>query len=161
MKKYFFISLLIFTCQLGYGQSVNTLFSEFGSEPKAEQVTISPFLMSIGKLFIGHIQEAEIARNIKSIRILDLEACPETVQQRFMTQVNKLDREGYETLIRINDKGDNVRILMKKEKNVIRELLLLCTGNNNCSFLCMKGKFTQDEIHALIDRKTGKTHERR
>ena len=95
---------------------------------------------------------------MKSVQILDLEHCPKTVQQRFIRQVNRLDPEGYETLIRVNDEGDNVRMLMKKQKNTIRELLLLCTGKDDCSLIRMKGKFTRDDIHELIDRETGKKH---
>lgn len=47
-----------------------------------------------------------------------------TVQQK----VNKLNLKGYDELMRVNDEGEKVRVLMKTKKETIRELLFVCTG---------------------------------
>ena len=75
MKKFVFTLLLVFVCHLGYAQSINGLFNEFGSEKNADCVKVSSFMMSLGKMFAGHDEDAEIIRKIKSIKVLDLESC--------------------------------------------------------------------------------------
>ena len=65
MKKFVFTLLLVFVCHLGYAQGINGLFNEFGSEKNADCVKVSSFMMSLGKMFAGHDEDAEIIRKIK------------------------------------------------------------------------------------------------
>ncbi len=128
MKKFVFTLLLVFVCHLGYAQSINGLFNEFGSEKNADCVKVSSFMMSLGKMFAGHDEDAEIIRKIKSIKVLDLESCTASVKERFNKKVNRLSLKGYDELMRVNDEGEKVRVLMKTKKETIRELLFVCTG---------------------------------
>lgn len=161
MKKYIFTLLLLLACQLTYGQSLDSLFDEFGKAPNAECVRISPFLMSVGRLFAGNEEGSEIVKKVKSMRVLDLEDCPAEVKERFGQQAKKADTGDYEELMRINDNGDKVRVLMKMKKEVIRELLFVCTGNDDCTLVQINGKFTKKDIDRLVNQETGKKHGRR
>lgn len=134
MKKFVFTLLLVFVCHLGYAQSINGLFNEFGSEKNADCVKVSSFMMSLGKMFAGHDEDAEIIRKIKSIKVLDLESCTASVKERFSKKVNRLSLKGYDELMRVNDEGEKVRVLMKTKKETIRELL----------FIIRKSKFPQN-----------------
>lgn len=161
MKKYLFTLLLLVVCHLGYGQSIDGLFNEFGSERNADCVNVSPFLMSIGKMFAGHQEGSEIVGKIKSMRVLDLEGCSANVKERFNNKVGKLNVNGYDELMRVNDDGEKVRVLMKIKKEVIRELLLVCTGNEDCTLIQINGKFTKDDIDKLVNQETRKKNGRR
>ena len=161
MKKYVFTLLLLFVCHLGYAQSIDGLFNEFGSERNADCVNVSPFLMSIGKMFAGHQEVSEIVGKIKSMRVLDLEECSENVKERFNKKASKLNLNGYDELMRVNDEGEKVRVLMKIKKEVIRELLFVCTGKEDCTLVQINGKFTKDDIDKLVNQETGKKHGRR
>lgn len=114
MKKYLFSFVLFWVCSLGHAQNVDAIFNEFKDEPNADFVTISPFLMSTGKMFVQG-EGSEALSKIKSIRALELESCASDVKARFNKQIDHLDTEGYETLIRVNDSGDKVRILAKQK----------------------------------------------
>lgn len=116
MKKFVFTLLLVFVCHLGYAQSINGLFNEFGNEKNADCVKVSSFMMSLGKMFAGHDEDAEIIRKIKSIKVLDLESCTQSVKERFSKKVNRLSLKGYDELMRVNDEGEKVRVLMKAKK---------------------------------------------
>ena len=151
MKKFVFTLLLVFVCHLGYAQGINGLFNEFGSEKNADCVKVSSFMMSLGKMFAGHDEDAEIIRKIKSIKVLDLESCTASVKERFNKKVNKLNLKGYDELMRVNDEGEKVRVLMKTKKETIRELLFVCTGKEDCTLVQINGKFTKDDIKRSMD----------
>lgn len=161
MKKYIFTLLMLIACQLSYGQSIDSLFDEFGSAQNADCVNVSPFLMSIGKMFAGNDKDAEIIGKVKSMRVLDLEECSESIKTRFSKKANKLSLDGYEELMRVNDSGEKVRVLMKEKKDVIRELLFVITGNDDCTLVQINGKFTKDDIDKLVNQETGKKNGRR
>ena len=50
MKKYILALALLFVCHIGFAQDLNSLFDEFKKEPNADCISISPFMMAIGKM---------------------------------------------------------------------------------------------------------------
>ena len=161
MRKFVFTLLLFFVCHLGYAQSIDSLFNEFGSEKNADCVKVSSFMMSLGKMFAGHNEDTKIIGKIKSMRVLDLESCTTSVKERFSKKVNKLSLNGYDELMRVNDEGEKVRVLMRTKKETIRELLFVCTGKEDCTLVQINGKFTKEDIDQLVNQETGKKHGRR
>ena len=137
MKKYILALALLFVCHIGFAQDLNSLFDEFKKEPNADCISISPFMMAIGKMFMGNDSDAKLARKFKSIRILDLEACSQRIKD-------------YETLVHVNDEGEKVHILAKSKNDVIRELLIVCTGNGDCTLVQLKGKVSKEKIAKLL-----------
>lgn len=150
MKKYILAFALLFACHVSFAQSVESLFDEFGKEPNAECVNISPFMMAIGKMFMGNDSDAKLARKFKSLRVLDLEDCPARVKERFGKRVDASNLKGYESLMQVNDDGDKVHLLIKSKKDKIRELLIVCTGNGDCTLVQMKGKVSKEDIARLL-----------
>ena len=71
---------------------------------------------------------------------------------------SRLSLKGYDELMRVNDEGEKVRVLMKTKKETIRELLFVCTGKEDCTLVQINGKFTKDDINKLVNQETGKKH---
>lgn len=156
MRKFLFTLLLLLFCHMGYGQNIKAIFNEFGSEKNADYVRVSPFIMSLGTIFCKHDEGGEMIRKIKSVKVMDLGDCSANVKERFNGRISKLDQRGYDELIRINDKGERIRLLMKTKMNVIREILFVCTGDGDCTLIQINGKFTKDDIDQLVNMETGK-----
>lgn len=150
MKKYILALALLFVCHIGFAQDLNSLFDEFKKEPNADCISISPFMMAIGKMFMGNDSDAKLVRKFKSIRILDLEACSTSVKERFSKKINAQRIKDYETLVQVNDEGEKVHILAKSKNDVIRELLIVCTGNGDCTLVQLKGKVSKEKIAKLL-----------
>lgn len=153
MKKIITTLALIIACQGTFAQNIQNLFDEFGKEYQAESISISPFLMWIGKCFMSN-DTPTIAKRIKSMRILDLEDCTQQVKERFSEQVSQLQLEGYEPMIQVKEDGEKVQIFALPHKNGIKELLLVCTGEGDCAFIQMKGKIRQEDIAELVNEQT-------
>lgn len=153
MKKYLVAIALMIACQNTFAQSTKDIFEEFGKEWNAESVTISPFLMTIGRLFMDN-DTPDIVKSIRSMKVLDLEDCSYKVKTRFNEKVNSLQLEGYETMIQTIDNGENVRILSRMENDAIRELLIVCTGNDDCALIQLNGKIKKEDIAELVNEET-------
>ena len=155
MKKYLVATALIIACQSTFAQSTKDIFEEFGKEWNAESVSISPFLMNIGRLFMDS-DTPEIAKSINSMKVLDLEDCSNKVKARFNEKVNNLQLKGYETMIQAIEDGEKVRILTRIENNTVRELLIVCTGNDDCALIQLNGKIKKEDIAELVNEETKK-----
>ena len=155
MKKYLVAIALMIACQTTFAQSTKDLFEEFGKEWNAESVSISPFLMTIGHLFMDS-DTPDIAKSIRSMKVLDLEDCSSKVKTRFNEKVNNLQLEGYETMIQTIENGEKVRILTRMENDAIRELLIVCTGNDDCALIQLNRKIKKEDIAELVNEETKK-----
>lgn len=153
MKKIVAMIALMIAGQNTFAQSTKDIFKEFGKEYKAESVSISPFLMTIGRMFMDDDTPKAVKR-VRSMKVLDLEECPQEVKERFAQRVKRLDTDGYETLMQVNDEGEKVRILMKTDKKAVKELLFLCTGNDDCALIQLKGNIRKTDIAELMNEHT-------
>jgi hypothetical protein len=98
----------------------------------------------------------DIAKSISSMKVLDLEDCSSKVKTRFNEKVNNLQLEGYETMIQTIENGEKVRILTRMENDAIRELLIVCTGNDDCALIQLNGKIKKEDIAELVNEETKK-----
>ena len=145
MKKLTILLTALLLAQATWAVDIKAVFDEFKDTPRAEYVSISPFLMKIGG------PEMALAKQIRSMKVLDLEDCDPEVKARFTKRIADLNRDGYETLMRVNEKGEKVNILVKEKKNVIREMLIVCAGPDDCTLVLFKGKFKTEDIDRLIN----------
>ena len=152
MKKYAVALILTVICQTGFAQSAESLFNYFKNEKGMESVSVSPFLMKFARLFMDEEDKNNpMIKGINSVQVLDLEESPKEVQERFAKEVKKLNLNGYETWIQAKEDGETVKIVAKVKDDVVRELLILSTGDDNCALVLMKGKIKREDIQAIID----------
>lgn len=152
MKKYVVALILTIVCQTGLAQSAESLFNYFKDEKGVESVSVSPFLMKFARLFMDESEkENPMIKGINSVRVLDLEESPKNVQERFAKEVDKLKLNGYETWIQAKEDGETVKIVAKVKDEVVRELLVLQTGEGNCALVMIKGKIKREDIQAVIE----------
>lgn len=152
MKKYVVALMLLAVCQTSFAQSVESLYNYFKDEKGVESVSISPWMMKFARLFMDEEEKNNpIMKGINSMKVLNLEESPKNVQERFGEEVKKLHLNGYETWIQAKEDGENVKIVAKVKDDVVRELIILSTGNDNCALVIMKGKIKREDIQLIID----------
>ena len=152
MKKFVIALVLIITCQTGFAQSAKSLFNHFKDEKGVESVSVSPLLMKFARLFMDESEKSNpMIKGINSVKVLDLEESPKEVQECFAKEVKKLSLNGYETWVQVKENGETVKIVAKVKDDVVRELLVLQTGDGDCALVMMKGKIKREDIQAVIN----------
>ncbi|GHV15995.1 hypothetical protein FACS1894179_02090 [Bacteroidia bacterium] len=137
---------------MSYAQSVERFLKNVSNTENIDKVKIGRFMMSLGKMF-GGVGNTPVARGIHSLEVYDLSGCDARVKQDFLNQINSLkDGDGYETLIMVKDKGDNVRIMMKKKKDVISDLVILCMDDKEPTIVKLSGKIKEKDVSGLVDK---------
>lgn len=149
MKKYIAILILILSCQAGYSQSMDKLFNDFSKQENVTRVTVGPFLMKIGSLFTETM-------GVNSIEVLSFEECGSTVKDNLRTAIKKLKDPNYETMVNSNEKGSRTKVMVRIDKDVIRELVILTTDGGDDALIRIKGKIKPSDIEKVInDHKDG------
>lgn len=160
MKRILFIITLIIVTLLSplylEGRGVakgDNLYLKYASANGAESVKVGRFLIGIGKIAANYgtsnddeaAQAIKLLNNISSIEILDLSGCHISVKESFKKDISNDNHNGYELLTRIKDSDDDLRIFIKKEKNKIKEFLMVTSGED-ASMIKIKGNMSTEEI---------------
>jgi len=154
MKKIVIVLFLLWGVHHAVGgQTVEALFGEFRQEKDAEYVNMTPFLFGIVKLFVPDEDGEGVTKKIRSMRVLDMEECSSSTKERFAKKAEMCRFRGYEELIRVTDDGERMRVLLRQKKEIIRELLVLVTGDD-CTMVHIKGKIRKSDLNDLISEHT-------
>lgn len=153
MKKYLLCLAFIFVlCQATYAQDMTQLVKDISATENVEKLKIRRFMMTLGKMFSG-INNIPGVKEIHSMEIFSLEDCDQNIREKFMDRFQNVeDGNGYETLIRVKDEEESVRIMIKKEKNIIKEIVLLCVDDSDPTLLKFSGKIKESDIEKLINK---------
>jgi len=150
IKKCILCISMLLIAQWSMGQNIDNLFAEFSNVPNVENVKLNKFLMTFIKPFMSG-KDIPGLKGTDSVQVLDLSSCSSNIKDDFAKKVKTLKDEGYETLVRSNENGENVRVLVKIKNEEIRELVVISTGNDS-SLVKIKGKFKKSDIAKLTDK---------
>lgn len=167
MKRYFipFLILLLVTTS-GCARSkkyatVNDLFEEFSKVENAEYINVNPFMMKMVGMaaLFADSDAAKITGKINSVKVLSLDNASDNDKRRLNKRISSLNTDGYDDLITVNNDGSKVRILARMDKDsTIRRLVVLCIDSSDCTLVSVKGKFSKDDINALVNSTTTGNH---
>ena len=150
VKKYFLCISLFLVAQLSLGQNIEKLFKEFSDAPNVENVKLDKSMMALAKPFAKGDDLGGV-KDIDSLQVLDLSKCSSEIKDKFAEKVKTLNAEGYETLVRSNENGENVRVLVKMNNGDISELVVVTTGKE-AALVKIKGKFNKSDISKLTNK---------
>ena len=111
----------------------------------AEKVNLNSFVLGLLKPFSSEL------KGIKSMSIIDAENISSKDYTRFEKIITQCDSDGYETVTSSNEENEIVRILMKIEKEKIREIVIISLEENEISLIRIKGKIDPNQMQNIIE----------
>lgn len=152
MRRLCFALLLALVCQLGFGQTAKEVFREFAREKKSE-VSQVPLALALGILLTDEGMEGTagaLLRRAENFEYISLDKCRRRVRRRFAERIGALSDTGYTDFMRLKEGRDDVRALLRQVGTERTELVLLLTGDDDCSAVRVVGRFTTDELTSLV-----------
>lgn len=145
MKKYMAILALLIAFQAGYSQkNVDQLFKEFSKVENTEGVKLGKFFMSFAGLFTDTM-------GVDGVEVYSFDNSPSEVKERLNKAIQTLKDSRFETMVSSNEKGSRVRVLVKIEEEMIREMVVVTTGESN-ALVRIKGKIKPSDIQRVVDK---------
>lgn len=142
MKRYFVILALILICQAGNSQTMNDLFKEFSKIEQINHVKIGNITMKLASMFTETM-------GVNGIEVIEFSSCKNEIKERFTKAIKELKDPDFETMVTSNDKGSRTKVMVRIEKDMIRELVVLTTGNSN-ALIRINGKIKPSDIDKVV-----------
>lgn len=143
--KYVLIVLIALFAQTGYAQkNINQLFNEFSQAKDVTRVSFGNISMKLAGFFTD-------VMGVDGIEVLSLKECAKSVNDDFIAAFKELKDSKYETMVTSNEGNNRTRILVQMKDDVIRELVILTTGDNN-ALIRIKGNIKPSDIDSLVKK---------
>ncbi|MGM9760040.1 MAG: DUF4252 domain-containing protein [Parabacteroides sp.] len=143
MKHLLAILLLSFACQVGYSQNNwEQLFNKFAHVENCDRFHVGGLMMKLAGLFTETM-------GVNSIDVIDFKSCDESVRNDLHLAIQQMKDPLFETLVSANEEDSRTRILVRIDKEIIRELVIVTTGREN-SLIRIKGTIKPSDIDRVI-----------
>lgn len=123
---------------------MNQLFDDFAKQEHVTRVTVGPFLMKLSSLFTETM-------GVKSIEVLAFDECDRAVRKNLYDAIRNLKDPNFETMVTANEEGSRTKIMVRIDKKMIRELVILNTEKSESTLIRIKGKIKPSHIQRVIN----------
>lgn len=144
MRKYVFLFALVCCCSFGYAENMEHFLNSFSSKAGVERVKIGPLVMKLSSMFTETM-------GVSSIEVLDLSECREEVKEKFRNGLRTIKDPEYEPLVTVNEDDETVRILVRIDDDLIRELVIATSDDEDHALIRIKGKIKPEDLGKIIE----------
>lgn len=134
----------VFVGALHSQTSLNSLYRDFSHESNVSKVNLNGMMMILARPFIDKQTDSKIS----SIRVLSLDECAQDVKERFNNSALNFKDDDYELFVSSNEKEEKVRVFLKFQDNMIREMVVMTMGDSP-ALIRLKGKIKPSDIENL------------
>lgn len=129
---------------------IDEFFSRYEGTEGFTSITINGDLFGlIAKLDEEDEELRKLANKVTSIRIVSTESDRPRKDVDFYSElVSDIRKGGYEEMITVKSSDDNVLILVKTSGNIISEVLIVASGEDQ-AVIQIRGKLNQDDLDNL------------
>ncbi len=128
---------------------LDAVFNEFKNRPKVEFVKVPKWLVKLGSLS-ADISAEPLADKVEGVKVLSMSDASKADKARFDNRFSKA-ASSLDEMLRVNDGGDKVTILTRKDGDKYRNIYILATDSSQCTLVEISGKFTADDIREMVN----------
>ena len=141
------IALLYCSLSAFAGNSIDDLSKSIAQIPHAEHLNVNSLTLGLIKPFAPEL------KGVNNVEILNAENISNKDYTRLQALIAQCNTSEYETLVSSNDNDEIARILMKTEKEKIREMVIISLEKDEISLIRIKGKIDPKQMEELVKDK--------
>jgi hypothetical protein len=150
---------LLFTAVQAQDDAIVKFFSKYMESDNFSRVYISPKMMQMAGGFLkseANVKESdekdlgELMQKVRGIRILSGEKV--NGKKLYQEAMSTLNKNKYEDLMDVQDKDQSLKFMVREEKGVITELLMITGSESDFTLLSMLGNFTYQDLNILAEK---------
>jgi hypothetical protein len=153
MKRMLLTIIITASMAALYGQrnSLDDFFNNYSDREGYTMVSINGNLFGILKNFDDDHELKGLDRKITSIRIVTREKDRAFSADSFLSELKGVLKRGrYEDLMTVKDHNSDLRFMIRSEGEVIREILIIASGENE-AVINIHGNLTREDVDRLSE----------
>jgi hypothetical protein len=140
-------------------QSIENFYNKYMEHEKATQINLKGWLLQMASdEEEGEEAEDNIFDKIEQLRILVMEDGNAVSQSDYKKLMKDVQKDNFEQLMKVQDEGTQVDILLREEGGKITNVLLVVFEEDEFVLLSLEGLFDYDDLPELNLDMNGANH---
>lgn len=151
MKNIITILVLLFAMQGAFAQNnaIEKYFQKYEDKESFTSVYVSEYMFSLfADIDMKNEEDKEVMEILQGLKSLQVLTTEEDGKKYYEEAIKLINQKEYKMLMKVKDGDTNVRFLIKKEGNEVKELLLL-VGGDEFVLLSIMGNINLKKISKL------------
>lgn len=151
MKNIITILVLLFAVQGAFAQNnaIEKYFQKYEDKESFTSVYVSEYMFSLfADIDMENSEDKEVMEILQGLKSLQVLTTDEDGKKYYEEAIQLINQKEYKLLMKVRDGDTNVRFLIKKEGNAVKELLLL-VGGDEFVLLSIVGNINLKKISKL------------
>ena len=133
---------------------MEALFKQFRNSENVTYLNLPKSLIKMGLKSADDKTAEALAARIDRIQILTLEEAGQKTKDDLFRQFSNLEKKGYEPVVKSNDDGEKVRILIKGNEKEVQNLIIFSMDKDDCSLVSINGHINPADIDEIVELET-------
>lgn len=133
---------------------VESIFKEFKSGDNVTYVNLPKTLIKLGLKAANDETANALAEQIDGLQILTFEKANQKTKDGLYNRISKLESKGYEPMVKANEDGEKVRILVKGNEQEVQSIVILALDHEDCSLIKIDGRINPANIDNIVKSQT-------
>ncbi len=133
---------------------VESIFKEFKSGDNVTYVNLPKTLIKLGLKAANDETANALAEQIDGLQILTFEKANQKTKDGLYNRISKLESKGYEPMVKVNEDGEKVRILIKGNEQEVQSIVILALDHEDCSLIKIDGRINPANIDDIVKSQT-------
>ncbi len=149
MKNSYFTILLLIALNLiacSSSQSFNSFYQRHKADTNVSSFQVPSYLKSI--LRNASPEMNDLVKNVRDFKTISFRDCSALQSEEINNEINFITKN-YKDMIRNNSEEGNTLIAVKEKGDIIKEVIIHKSSNNNHKILFLKGNFDPERIKQL------------
>lgn len=151
MKNIIATLVFLFAMQGAFAQNnaIEKYFQKYEDKESFTSVYVSEYMFSLfADIDMEDAEDKEVMEILQGLKSLQVLTTDENGKKYYEEAIQLINQKEYKMLMKVKDGDTNVRFLIKKEGNVVKELLLL-VGGDEFVLLSIVGNINLKKISKL------------
>ncbi|BDS12026.1 DUF4252 domain-containing protein [Aureispira anguillae] len=143
------LATLIIQGAWAQNNAIDKYFKKYEDSDAFTSVYVSEYMFSLfADIDMENPEDKEVMEILNGLKGLQVLTTDKSPQKYYEEAIQLINQKEYKVLMKVKDEGTNVRFLIKKEKNSVKELLLL-VGGDEFVLLSIVGNINLNKISKL------------
>ena len=143
MKRYIISIMFLCLTSVAFGQqNIDQLFNSAAKQPNVTRIKLGTFVMACASIFAKTM-------GVNSVEVIEFDTCSTEVKKHVSDGIKTIKDPLYETVVKMNEKGGQTKVLIRLEKKWIKELVVV-SMDNSITLIRIKGKIDPKEWEKVV-----------
>ena len=144
------ISLFVLpTLVFSQSKAIKQFYNKYKDLESVTDIKLNGWVLKLASTFTDEEDAEKILKKITQLRVLVMEEGNLVTKEEYKSLVKSVKKDQFAELFKVKEEGQNIEFMIREEKDLITDVLILVNGEDQFVLLSLEGKLKFSDLNDL------------